>query len=157
MGTVTSSIAGYSCLIQDLTNMCMQSWLACGFEIQQSLSHDRICNITHYYALADCRFVILVIGTVVYGRGDEQHVEATKSAVHPDHPHTRWAGQPHRFHLLPFANDALQTNELLCSARFMLVCCFVCAWCTRFPERSCLLKELVTQKTKSVVTTVWRV
>ncbi|DBA93044.1 TPA: hypothetical protein ACH3X2_003375 [Trebouxia sp. C0005] len=37
-------------------------------------------------------FVILVIGTVVYGRGDEQHVESHKSQIASTHPHLHWQG-----------------------------------------------------------------
>lgn len=40
----------------------------------------------------DCRFVVLVVGTVVYGRGDDQHVEAHKATLHSEHPHLRWRG-----------------------------------------------------------------
>lgn len=40
------------------------------------------------------RFVVLVIGTVVYGRGDEQHVESHKETIQSTHPHLRWRGSP---------------------------------------------------------------
>ena len=40
----------------------------------------------------DCRFVVLVVGTVVYGRGDDQHVEAHKATLNSEHPHLRWRG-----------------------------------------------------------------
>ena len=42
--------------------------------------------------LMKCRFVILVIGTVVYGRGDEQHVESHKNQITFTHPHLHWQG-----------------------------------------------------------------
>ena len=37
-------------------------------------------------------FVVLVAGTVVYGRGDEQHVEDHKETLKGMHPHLRWRG-----------------------------------------------------------------
>ena len=39
-----------------------------------------------------CRFVVLVIGTVVYGRGDDQHVESHVATLHSEQPHLRWRG-----------------------------------------------------------------
>jgi len=60
---------------------------------------------SHKYV--DCRFVILVIGTVVYGRGDEQHVEASKDQIHADHPHHRWQGT-HATHMSFLISDPVK-------------------------------------------------
>ncbi|KAL3137914.1 hypothetical protein ABBQ38_005161 [Trebouxia sp. C0009 RCD-2024] len=46
----------------------------------------------NYSYLQAVGFVVLVVGTVVYGRGDDQHVEAHKATLHSEHPHLRWRG-----------------------------------------------------------------
>lgn len=68
-----------------------------------------------------CRFVVLVAGTVVYGRGDDQHVEAHKATLHSEHPHLRWRGTdpsplfgPVVLHTVVMSSEADLSNAFVC-------------------------------------------
>ena len=64
---------------------CTGSQIRCAYAItSRAVVGFKWCNAY--------RFVILVIGTVVYGRGDEQHVDAHKEQMADAHPHPHWHG-----------------------------------------------------------------
>ena len=80
---------------------CSSSLLLCAAKQQCSVSACTGGQIRCAYALTSVgifqlcnayRFVILVIGTVVYGRGDEQHVDAHKEQMAAAQPHPHWHG-----------------------------------------------------------------
>ena len=90
-----------------------------------------------------CRFVVLVIGTVVYGRGDDQHVESHKATLHSEQPHLRWRGTPSSppppptplhvtLHILPCLSEdgnacaselPLHLLACICSHTLLLIAC----------------------------------
>ena len=94
-----------------------------------------------------CRFVVLVIGTVVYGRGDDQHVESHVATLHSEQPHLRWRGTlsssppPPHPRILPLPPTVCVKAGCTCalmlwlSHSHLLACLIILTGCLHVPAR----------------------